>query len=1179
MQPPRDQFTLFYDVFQALPDPYLILLPDAPRFTIFDLNGRNEILNNYNREKVIGKSFFEVFPPNPWDRENNGAEKIIESLFQVLETKKPHQTNLLRYDIRIPGSNKFEIRYWVIHHSPVLDAAGNLKYILNSASDMTSLVLLQEQDRRRNLIQIRNDQILHSLIDQNPDAVYFFDLNGHFTSANNATLDITECSYGELMQMTFFQFVLPQDRPYIKEHFQAAAHGIPQSYEAPIISTKGTWKILFITNLPIWIENSVVGVYAIAKDITAYKQAEAALLESEQRYRKLFLNSPMPMWVFDNITLRFIDVNEAALNKYGYSRQEFLHMTLLDIIPPAYQKARLETIKKYHPRKATYKEFTRHKTKAGEELYIEVHALPVLNNGSECSLIVSNDITNIVLAQQNLERNNEEKRQILESITDGFISLDPNFTVKSWNKEAERILGIKKEDALNRNLTELLPKYPPTRYYRDFSKALRENKPVHFQQLLYTRKIWVDLSAYPSVNGLSVFFRDISKEKLFWEMERLGKTVLEKNARPNAGLPETLNYYLTEIEHLHDGMICALYRVENNRLVTIAAPSLSDSFIRSVNGTDLSDFTAFCTVSLPDQDKVVVADIEEGIPISEFRKLARTEGLCACWTYPIIGTHQDMIGILVVYYKNVRIPTPQEETSIEAARNLVLLLLENKLAEAEVQLGKERYLQAENANRAKSEFLANISHELRTPMNAILGFSETLQSLVKDKTALGYLRTIQASGNALLRLINDLLDLSKIEAGRMELVSEKVLLRQLLQEVNDMFMPAVEKKGLTLNTDLAPDLPDTFQLDETRLRQILINLIGNAVKFTPKGSITVSVEAINIKPRKHVCNLVISVTDTGIGVHKEDQKIIFEMFWQAPRVIKKQYGGTGLGLAITRRLVELMNGTINVESRPGEGTTFKIILQDVLFFKTKELISEAEEPDLSKFRIDFYNPTLLVVDDEKTNTDLAKAFLADKNIKVKTTNSSKEAIKLAAKTSPDLILMDLVMKELNGQEAAKAIKQNKKTGHIPIIAFTASVKKPNGIADKELFEAVFAKPVNKRQLLEILVRYLPHRTEAISTPEENPVEHGQKIAEPEKQALLQKTAGKLQEFSRQAAELADVLDLESITTLITRLNAYMQKHKLHFLLAQYLKQLSVARSSFDVESLRKLLLEFPQPDQ
>ena len=1174
-----DQHNLFSEVFQALPDPYLILLPDAPRFTIFDLNARSELLNNFTREMVIGKSFFEVFPPNPWNGENNGAKNIKDSLFQVLETKKPHQIDLLRYDIRIPNSNKFETRYWVVQHSPVLDAAGNVKYILNSASDMTSLVLLQEQDRRRNLIQIRNEQILHSLIDQNPDAVYFFDLEGRFTSANQATLELVECSYEELMQMDWYPFFLSPDLPYIIEHFQAAAHGIPQFYEAPFISKKGTRRILNITNLPIWIENSVVGVYEIAKDITELKKAEEALRVSEYRYRALFMQSPLPMWVFRNDNLRFIDVNNAAVEKYGYSRDEFYRMTLLDVIPPDYKEARLESLYNSQASASSYKDYTRHQKKNGEIMHVEINALPVMYNNVPCRLIISNDITDIVLAHQELERSNEEKGLILESITDGFISLDQNFIVKSWNKEAERILGIKKEDALHKNIKELLPNYPPTRYYQDFTRAIREKKPVHSQQLLYTRKIWIDLSAYPSPSGLSVFFRDISKEKLFWEMERLGKTVLERNAKPNTGLPETLSYYLTEIEHLHDGMICAIYRVENDRLVTIAAPSLSDTFIRSVNGTELNEFTAFCTTSLPDQDKVVVADIEKEVPISAFRELAKSEGLRACWTYPITGTHQDLIGMLVVYYKNTRVPTPQEETSIEAARNLVLLILENKLAEAEVQLGKERYLQAENANRAKSEFVANISHELRTPMNAILGFSETLQGMVKDKTALGYLRTIQSSGNALLRLINDLLDLSKIEAGRMELVSEKVLLRQLLQEVNDMFMPAVEKKGLTLNMKLAPDLPETFQLDEARLRQILINLIGNAVKFTPKGSITVTVQAINIKPRKHTCALVISVTDTGIGVHKEDQKIIFEMFWQAPRVIKKQYGGTGLGLAITRRLVELMNGNISVESQPGQGTTFKVILHTVPFFKTKELISQAGELDLSRIRIDFFKPTLLVVDDEKTNTELAKAFLADLNMKVKTTNSSKEAIKLATKSPPDLILMDLVMKELNGEETARAIKQNKKTAHIPIIAFTASAQKTDKIPDKELFVAVLAKPVNKRQLLEILMRYLPHRAEEIPEPEANLAENGQQIAELEKKALLQKNAGELQAFSRQAADLADVLDLETITTLITRLHAYMQKHKLHFLLAQYLQQLSVARSSFDVENLRKLLLEFPQPDQ
>jgi signal transduction histidine kinase len=260
----------------------------------------------------------------------------------------------------------------------------------------------------------------------------------------------------------------------------------------------------------------------------------------------------------------------------------------------------------------------------------------------------------------------------------------------------------------------------------------------------------------------------------------------------------------------------------------------------------------------------------------------------------------------------------------------------------EIEERKRAEADAYRANATKSEFLAHLSHEIRTPMNAILGFTEILNDKVTDTQHRKYLRSIELSGNNLLRLINDILDLSKIEAGRLDLQLATVDLRHLLFELEQLFEFQFRKKNLHFELKYDERIPRTLYLDELRMRQILFNLVGNAVKYTDKGS--VAVEAVLLLRRGNSCSIAIAVRDTGMGIPPSQLTAIFEPFRQVGSTRTAEARGTGLGLAITKRLLDIMGGSIEVESRLGQGSVFRLVLPD-LRFPDDLLFEEAGNPE------------------------------------------------------------------------------------------------------------------------------------------------------------------------------------------------------------------------------------------
>ncbi len=388
-------------------------------------------------------------------------------------------------------------------------------------------------------------------------------------------------------------------------------------------------------------------------------------------------------------------------------------------------------------------------------------------------------------------------------------------------------------------------------------------------------------------------------------------------------------------------------------------------------------------------------------------------------------------------------------------------------ANIELSDAKEK---AEAANHAKSLFLANMSHEIRTPMNAVIGFTDVLASSGLSDKQMQYVKSIQSGSRNLLSLINDILDLSKIEAGKMKIQYAEVYIKYLLEDIQQVFSISAKEKGLTLELLIDSSVPPAIMSDELRLRQILFNLVNNAIKFTSKGGVKIIVEYKIENPDEMYFSLVINVTDTGIGIPVSDQKIIFNTFEQQDNQNTREFGGAGLGLAISTRLAEKLNSEIKVQSEKGKGSCFKLLMH------SPELVTNLqEEKYFSKSEDINFNPaTILIVDDVEMNRELIREYLSSQPFRFLQALDGKQAIEVIKKEIPDVVLMDIRMPVMNGIEATQIIKRNSALSGVPIVAVTASVVEDKK-ADKKrsLFDAVLYKPLNKMALKKVLSEVIP----------------------------------------------------------------------------------------------------------
>lgn len=562
---------------------------------------------------------------------------------------------------------------------------------------------------------------------------------------------------------------------------------------------------------------------------------------------------------------------------------------------------------------------------------------------------------------------------------------------------------------------------------------------------------------------------------------------------------------------------------------------------------------------LKNENEILFVNVT-GIKINEFGEYA-TVLMCVNVTDKKLAEHE-------ILKLNANLENEIEIRTKELKFALQELTEKNKQLTLAEQNMRKLMEEAERANKAKTEFIANMSHEIRTPLNSIIGFSDILLKKIKNPNYIDYLNSIVTSGDTLLAIINDILDISKIEAGQVELRLTKVDLNQILKDLQQLFLPKLLEKNIDLILEIET-IPKYLLFDEARIRQVLMNLISNAVKFTDKGFIRISVNVQHYT--KSSINLKIDIEDSGIGISAKFLDKLFDVFSQEHWDANRKYGGTGLGLAISKRLIEKLNGSISVKSEINSGSIFTLEFFDV------KIIDEAEylQPTLSKSRrsVRFEPASVLVVDDIEFNRILIKEYLNDSGLEFSEAQDSHETLKLLETMKFDLILMDLKLPDIDGLTLTNLIRSSEKFHHCPIIAFTASAIKFELKEYEGIFDGYLVKPLKYHDLIIELSRHLRiiYQNESVEDTEETTAAPQDLVLDPN---ILNSIIKSLESDLLPGIDyLSQYLILGEIENLVIKLNKINENLKIPNI-TKYSNELNISLKRYDVKNIKISLSNF-----